>query len=83
MPEILRRNGWKIYFYATDGNEQTHIHCRKGEKKGKFFLLQSTKEIIPWITFKMNSKDISDVTGIIDENYFFILEMWKKNFTFF
>ena len=22
MPEILRRNGWKIHFYATDGNER-------------------------------------------------------------
>ncbi|MDQ3020275.1 MAG: DUF4160 domain-containing protein [Bacteroidota bacterium] len=80
MPEILRRNGWKMHFYATDGKERPHIHCRKGEKNGKFFLLQSSKEIIHSNSYNMNNKDISEVLEIVNENYHFILEKWEKYF---
>jgi len=25
--------GWRLFFYANEGNDPIHIHCRKGEKK--------------------------------------------------
>ncbi|MFZ2655985.1 MAG: DUF4160 domain-containing protein [Victivallales bacterium] len=31
MPTILMIMGWRLYFYANEGNEPIHIHCVKGE----------------------------------------------------
>lgn len=80
MPEILRRNGWKFNFYANEGSEGTHIHCKKGEKNGKFYLLRNSNKIIYSRSNKMNNKDKNDVIEIINQNYDFILEMWDKYF---
>jgi hypothetical protein len=35
MPTILLLLGWRIFFYANEGNEPVHVHCRKGEKECK------------------------------------------------
>jgi hypothetical protein len=38
MPTILLLLGWRIFFYANEGNEPAHVHCRKGEKECKYWL---------------------------------------------
>jgi hypothetical protein len=38
MPTILLLLGWRIFFYANEGNEPVHVHCRKGEKECKYWL---------------------------------------------
>ena len=30
MPTILVLLGWRLFFYANEGNESIHVHCRKG-----------------------------------------------------
>ena len=53
MPEILRRNGWKIHFYSIDGNEPLHVHCKKAEKDCKFFINETEVEIKLEYSFNM------------------------------
>ncbi|MFP4031244.1 MAG: DUF4160 domain-containing protein [Desulfococcaceae bacterium] len=36
MPTILKILGWRLFFYANEGKEPIHIHCRKGEMECKF-----------------------------------------------
>ncbi len=31
MPTILLIMGWRLFFYANEGNEPIHVHCRKGD----------------------------------------------------
>jgi len=31
MPTILFVLGWRLFFYANEGNEPMHIHARKGD----------------------------------------------------
>jgi Domain of unknown function (DUF4160) len=31
MPTILVMLGWRLFFYANEGNEPLHVHCRNGE----------------------------------------------------
>lgn len=38
MPTILVILGWRLFFYANEGNEPIHVHCRKGEMGCKYWL---------------------------------------------
>lgn len=80
MPEILRRNGWRILFYSVDRNEPVHLHFKKAEKECKFFLNEEEVKILLEYSYNMNSKDTSEISEIIIDNYEFILEVWNKYF---
>lgn len=45
MPEILRRDGLRYYFYANEGKplEPAHIHVRRGREEAKFWLRPEVK----------------------------------------
>jgi hypothetical protein len=38
MPTVLSVFGWRFFFYANEGNEPIHIHCKSGEKNANFGL---------------------------------------------
>lgn len=38
MPTILLIMGWRFFFYANEGNEPIHIHCRKGDMECRYWL---------------------------------------------
>ncbi len=38
MSTILLISGWRLFFYANEGNEPIHVHCRKGEVECKYWL---------------------------------------------
>ncbi len=38
MPTILLIKGWRIFFYANEGFEPMHVHCRKGGAECKFWI---------------------------------------------
>ena len=38
MPTILRRLGFRFFFYSNEGNEPPHIHVEKAEGNGKYWL---------------------------------------------
>ncbi len=38
MPTILMIRGWRVFFYANEGNEPIHVHCRKGDRECKYWL---------------------------------------------
>jgi len=41
MPTILVILGWRLFFYANEGNEPIHVHCRKGDMECKYWLNRS------------------------------------------
>jgi len=45
MPTILLCKGWRIFFFANEGNEPIHVHCRQGNAKGEFWILPDEYEI--------------------------------------
>jgi len=38
MPTVLRINGFRFFFYSSEGNEAAHIHVTKGDAEGKIWL---------------------------------------------
>ncbi|MBN2442247.1 MAG: DUF4160 domain-containing protein [Spirochaetales bacterium] len=37
--------GWRLFFYANEGDEPIHIHCRKGDCECKYWLDTENYEI--------------------------------------
>ena len=73
MPTILLIDGWRFFFYANEGNEPIHIHCRKAEKECKYWLDVDNFDVIEGYSFNMNNKDKRIVKKIIFE-YFEVIE---------
>lgn len=38
MPTLLNENGFRFFFYSSEGNEPAHIHIEKGDAVGKVWL---------------------------------------------
>ena len=38
MPTVLRKDGFRFYFYSNESNELKHIHVQKGDAEGKIWL---------------------------------------------
>lgn len=80
MPEILRRDGWRIFFYSKENDEPIHVHCVKAEKSAKFFLDETNNELIMSYAHKMNNKDIRQVEEILYDNFNYVVKKWKEYF---
>lgn len=78
MPTILLIFGWRLYFYANEGNEPIHVHCRKGDIECKFWLDSDNSDIIEAFSYNMSSRDKREIVKIIYEYFEFIEEEWEK-----
>lgn len=78
MPTILFVMGWRFFFYANEGNEPIHIHCRKGDRECKYWLDKENFDIEEAYGYNMNSNDKREVKKILFEYFEFIESEWDK-----
>ena len=78
MPTILLIRGWRFFFYANEGNEPIHIHCRKGEKECKYWLDGRNFDLEEAFSYRMNGKDKREVKKMIFDNFEYIETEWNK-----
>jgi len=78
MPTILVIFGWRLFFYANEGNEPIHVHCRKGEMDCKYWLNSETYELEEAFSFNLSSKDRREIRKIIFEHFDYIEEQWDE-----
>ena len=78
MPTVLLILGWRFYFFSNENNEPIHIHVSKAEMEGKFWLEESTFEIIESFAYNMSPKDKREIRKIIFEHFDYIIEQWKQ-----
>ena len=76
MPTVLMILGWRFSFYANEGNEPPHIHCRKGDADAKYWLVAETFEVIEAYAYNLSMADRRAVRKIIFEHFDYILEQW-------
>ena len=74
MPTILRRNGFRFFFYSSEGQEPPHIHAigRGGEAK----LWLNPIEIAG--IYNLGFKDQREILKITEENVNLFLEKWSE-----
>ncbi len=77
MPKILELNGYRFFFYSSEGNEPCHIHVQKGSGDGKIWLEPKVQEQYLEDFKNQEKKQIMD---IIESNKDYIIEQWYEYF---
>ncbi len=72
--------GWRLFFYANEGNEPIHVHCRKGEMECKYWLNRENFDIDEVFTYNM-SREIIDRSEKLFTNILNILSNNGMNFS--
>ena len=78
MPTVLLISGWRLFFYANEGNEPAHIHCRKGESEIKFWLNRSDFGLEEAYAFSISTGDRRAIRRIVLEHFEYIGREWDK-----
>ena len=78
MPTIFSIKGWRIFFFANEGNEPIHIHGEKGSANCKFWILIDEYDIKPAYTRRMTPSEIREVRKIIFDHFDMIIEAWNE-----
>ena len=78
MPTILLLNGWRFFFYAEEGNEPMHVHCKKGDADAKYWLNHETFEIAEARAKGMSPADKRAVRKIIYEHFDYFVSEWNS-----
>ncbi|MGD0897218.1 MAG: DUF4160 domain-containing protein [Thermoguttaceae bacterium] len=78
MPSILVILGWRFYFYANEGNEPIHVHCRKADAEAKFWLDVGGFAVAEAHAYNMSPTDKRVVRRIIFEHFDYIVSEWQK-----
>jgi len=77
MPTILLRKGWRIFFFANEGTEPIHVHCKKGNAQGKFWILSDKYDIKTDYVRYMTRQEEREVRRILFEHFDEIVEAWN------
>lgn len=78
MPTILLIHGWRLFFYANEGNHPPHIHARKGNSRCKFWLHPDTFDIELAHVYEMTPADHRGVRRIVFENFDYIMLKYNE-----
>lgn len=78
MPTVLTRKGWRLFFYANEGNEPVHIHCRKAGIECKYWLNTAIYDIEEAYSYGLSRQDKRQIRQIIFRNFDLILEQWSE-----
>jgi len=77
MPTVLKLKGYRFFFFSNEGNEPIHIHVEKAEFYAKFWL----DPLYVSINHGFNSKELTEISKIIEENETLIRDKWNEHFS--
>ncbi|MCI5150684.1 MAG: DUF4160 domain-containing protein [Candidatus Electrothrix sp. MAN1_4] len=78
MPTVLMISGWRLFFYANEGNEPVHIHCRKGGMECKYWLHKEEFEISEAYSYNMTKAARREVRKIIFLHFDELERAWEE-----
>ena len=80
MPTILLIAGWRLYFFANEGNEPIHIHAQKAEMECKYWLDLDAFEIREEFAHNFTPAARREVKKIIYDHFDYIVSEWNTFF---
>jgi hypothetical protein len=78
MPTILVILGWRLFFYANEGNEPIHVHCHKGDMECKYWLNRENFDLDEAFAYNMSPRDKRQIRKIIYEHFEYIEQQWDE-----
>lgn len=76
VPTILRKDGFRFFFFSNEGFEPAHIHIEAGEGYAKFWL--EPVELAE--SFRLKSQELRRARLLVDEHKELLLEKWREYF---
>jgi hypothetical protein len=76
MPTILRRLGFRFFFYSDEENEPPHIHVEKGKGRGKYWTDPVKKDYMK----NFNKQEEKKVEDIVEKEQGFFKKKWYEYF---
>jgi hypothetical protein len=77
MPTVLRKRGYRFFFFSREGHEPPHIHVEKGESYAKFWL----EPISLARSRRFRSHELGEIRDIVEENRVLFEEKWNEYFS--
>lgn len=77
MPTILKKLGFRFFFYSNEGNEPPHVHVEKAEAEGKYWL----KPVEKVYTKNFSPKDEKQANRIVREEQSNFIKKWYEYFS--
>lgn len=80
MPEVMRRDGFRYFFYANEGSprEPPHIHVGRNDLEAKFWLR-------PFVRLAYNdgfdAKTLRDVLNVVEMERGLMERIWHEFFS--
>ena len=76
MPTILLYRGWRVFFFANEGNEPIHVHCKKGGAIAKFWILPDEYDIRKEFVRRMTKSEEREIRQILFAHFDDIVKAW-------
>ena len=77
MPTVLRKDGFRFFFYSNENNELPHIHVQKGGAEGKIWLEPKTE--IAYV-YGFTNTEIKEIAIICFEHAGLFITKWNGYF---
>jgi hypothetical protein len=78
MPTVLRKRGWRFFFYPNEGNEPPHIHAQKAGTDGKFWLDPRTRRIHAAYAYNLGPNELREIRSIIEDHFAELMSAWIR-----
>lgn len=76
MPTVLRRNGFRFFFFSDEGSEPPHIHVARGDCVAKFWL----SPILLDHADDCRVPELALAEAIVTGHVEYLLERWHEYF---
>ena len=76
MPTVLRRDGFRVYFYSHEPNEPPHVHVDRAGASAKLWL----EHVAVASNAGFSARDLGEVLRLVRSERQSLLEAWHDFF---
>ncbi len=77
MPTVLRKNGYRFFFFSIDDSEPIHIHVERAGSYAKFWL----NPVSLARNHCFRSHELFEIGRLVKENKQIFEEKWNEHFS--
>lgn len=77
MPEVLRIQGYRFFFFSREGTEPHHIHVEQAERYAKFWLTP----ILLAESRGFRSTELRDLHNLVERHRESFIVKWDEHFS--
>lgn len=76
MPTVLRKDGFRFFFFSNEGNEPPHIHAELGDGYAKYWL----DPVLLSYSVGLSSRQLLKLRNLVEENQELFKTSWHDYF---